>query len=173
VPELAGRELLDEWRRLMDSIISSAASVTGRSELPRDLLRAMQRQLTLVQDVLERERGFQRELASRVIAPVDAVFDMVEESSVMLRQQAEALEAAGRALAEAAGLMKLQAELVERTVVTVRHPADLVRAPGRAKQKKPGRAKPRQTGTAGQKKPGRGNRRPSKGASSQSRGRRP
>ena len=161
MPELSGHELLDEWQRLMESMIRSAASVTGRSELPRDLLRALERQLRLMQDVLERERRLQRELAGRVIAPVDAVLAMIEESSVMLRQQAEALEAAGRALTEAAGLMKLQAELVERTVVTVRHPADLVRGPGRAKQKKPGRAKGKEPG------------RPSKGAGRQSRGRHP
>lgn len=156
MPEPTGRELLDEWRRLMDSMLRSAASVPGRSDLTRDLLRATQRQLTLIQDVVERERRLQRELAGHLVAPIDAVFEMVEQSSVMLRQQAEALEIAGRALAEAAGLMKRQAELVERTVGTVRHPADLVKVPGRAKRKEPGPAA----------------RRPSEGASRGSRARR-
>jgi hypothetical protein len=125
VPELSGRELLHEWRQLMDSVIASAG---GRSELPANVLRAMQRQLELVQEVIERERRLQRELAGGLIAPIDAAFDLLEESGATLRRQAEALEAAGRALEETAGLMKHQAELFERTIGTLRQPAELAKA---------------------------------------------
>jgi hypothetical protein len=125
VPELSGRELLREWRRLMDSVVSSAA---GRSEVPHDLLGAMQRQLELVSEVVERERRMQSELAGHLFAPVDAAFDLLEETGAALRAQAETLEAAGRALEETAGLMKRQAELFERTIRTLRQPADLARA---------------------------------------------
>ena len=45
-----------------------------------------------------------------------------------MRRQAEALEAAGRALEETAGLMKSQAELFERTIGTLRQPAALAKA---------------------------------------------
>jgi hypothetical protein len=128
MPELSGRELLREWQRLMDSLVASAASVAGRSELPRQLLEPMQRQLELVQEVIERERRLQRELTGRLVAPVDAVFDLLEESGTMLRRQAEALEAAGRALEETAGLMKSQAELFERTIGTLRQPSELAKA---------------------------------------------
>jgi hypothetical protein len=127
VPELSGRELLHELRQLMDSMIASVASAGGRTELPRDLLAAMQRQLELVQEVVERERRLQRELAGSLIAPVDAVFDLFEESGATLRRQAEALEAAGRALEETAGLMKHEAELFERTIGTLREPTELAR----------------------------------------------
>jgi hypothetical protein len=41
---------------------------------------------------------------------VDAVFDLLEESGTTLRRQAEALEAAGRALEETAALMKSGAQ---------------------------------------------------------------
>jgi hypothetical protein len=125
VAELSGRELLREWRKLMDSFIASTA---GRSEVPRDLLGAMQRQLELVQEIIERERRLQRELAGRVVAPVDVIFDLLEETGATLRRQAEALEAAGRALEETAGLMKRQAELFERTIGTLRQPANLAKA---------------------------------------------
>jgi hypothetical protein len=37
-------------------------------------------------------------LAGQLLAPVDAIFDLLEESGVILRRQAEALAAAGRAL---------------------------------------------------------------------------
>ena len=146
MPELSGRELLREWRQLMDSVI---ASTGGRSELPRDLLRAMQRQLELVQEIMERERRLQKELAGRLVAPVDAVFDLLQETGLTLRRQAEALEAAGSALEETASLMKHQAELFERTIATLRQPSDLAKAAaglgrppskkGRSKQAKPRR----------------------------------
>lgn len=127
MPELSGRELLHEWRQLMDSVLA-AASAGGRSEAPRSLLQAMQRQLELVQEVIEREQRLQRQLAGGLVAPVDAVFDLLEESGATLRRQAEALEAAGRALEETAGLMKHQAELFERTIGTLRQPAELAKA---------------------------------------------
>lgn len=125
--ELSGRELLREWKRLMDSVVSSAGSITGGSELPRQLLEPMQRQLELVQEIIERERRLQGELTARVLAPVDAVFDLLEETGATLRRQAEALEAAGRALEETAGLARTQAELFERTVATLRQPAELAK----------------------------------------------
>src|SRR5450759_3579090 len=128
MPEKNARELLEEWRALLDSAIASAASMAGRTQLPRDLLPAMQRQAELLQEVLERERNLQRDLASRVLGPVDAVFDLLEETGATLRRQAEALEAAGSALEETAGLMKGQAELFERMVATLRQPSDFAKS---------------------------------------------
>ena len=112
----------------MDSVVASAASVGGRSELPRQLLEPMQRQLELVQEVIERERRLQRQLAGQLLAPVDVIFDLLEETGLMLRRQADALEAAGRALEETAGLVKSQAELFERTIGALREPAERARA---------------------------------------------
>ncbi len=128
MPELSGRELLAEWRRLMDSVIASAASVGGRAELPRRLLEPMQRQLEIVQEVFERERRLQKQLAGRLIAPVDSIFDLLEENGLMLRRQAEALETAGRALEETAGLVKRQAELFDRTISALREPTERAKA---------------------------------------------
>jgi hypothetical protein len=143
MPERSGRDLLGEWRRLMDSLISSAA---GRSEVPRDLLGIMQHQLELVSEVVERERRMQSEWAGRLLAPVDAAFDLLAETGAALHAQAETLEAAGRALEETAALMKRQAELFERTVGALRQPAELARAATgakRPKKKTTSRAAPR------------------------------
>jgi hypothetical protein len=128
VPELSGRELLNEWRALMDSVLGSAASAAERSGVPRDLVGTMQRQLEMVQDVVERERRLQRQFAGFLVAPVDAVFDLLEETGATLRRQAEALQAAGRALEETAALMARQAELFERTVGALRQPTEIAKA---------------------------------------------
>ena len=78
--DLGGRELLREWRKLMDSVVDSAASVAGRGELPQKLLETMQHQLKLVEEVIEGEKRFQREMAARLAAPVDAVYvDLFED----------------------------------------------------------------------------------------------
>jgi hypothetical protein len=128
MPDLNGRDLLHEWRQLMDAVIASAASGTGRRDLPGELLGSLQRQLELVQEVVDRERRLQGELAGRLLGPIDAVFDLLEQTGATLRQQAEALQTAGRALEESAGLMKSQAELFERTIATLREPTDLARS---------------------------------------------
>ncbi len=112
----------------MESLVASAASVGSRAELPRQLLEPMQRQLELVQEVIERERRLQREVAGHLVAPVDAIFDLLEQSGVMLRKQAEALEAAGRALEETARTVATQAELFERTIGVLREPTELAKA---------------------------------------------
>jgi hypothetical protein len=130
VAELSGRELLREWQSLMESVAKSAASVAGRPELPRQLLESMQRQLELVEEVIERERRLQGELTARALAPMDAIFDLLEETGTTLRRQAEALEAAGRALEESAGLVQTQADLFERTIATLRQPVDLAKSVG-------------------------------------------
>lgn len=127
MPDLSGSELLGEWRKLMDSVVASAASIGGRTEIPRQLLEPMQRQIELLQEVIERERALQRQIAGRILAPVDAIFDLVEESGAVLRRQAEAIEAAGRALEDTARLVKTQAELFEHTLSTMREPTELAK----------------------------------------------
>lgn len=123
----SGRELLEEWRGLMESAVSSAASAAGRPDLPRELLGAMQNQMAQMQRVVDRERLQGSELAARILAPIDAVLDLLEEGGATLRREAEALETAGRALQETAGLMKRQAELFEQTIGALREPAELAK----------------------------------------------
>jgi hypothetical protein len=133
MPEGGGLDLLREWQSAMQSVI------------PRQLVGPLQRQAELIQDVLERERRVQRELLGHVFAPLDAVFDLLEQSGSTFRKQAEALEQAARALEETAVLMKAQAEIFERGVRAIREPADLARSAAglekRPKKKGAGRKK--------------------------------
>ncbi len=146
MPELSGRELLQEWQRLMESVFASAASLTGRTQLPRQLQGALEGQLELLGEILEREQGLQREVVGLIAAPVDAIFDLLEQSGTTLRRQAETLEAAGRALEETASLMKDQAELFAQAVGTLRQPHELARAAAGLERRPP---KGGGTGSAG------------------------
>ncbi len=112
----------------MESVFASAASLAGRAEVPRQLQEAMERQLELVGEVLERERALRKELAGLVVTPIDTVFDLLEQSGATLQRQAETMEAAGRALEETAALMKDQADVFAQTIGTLRKPAQLARA---------------------------------------------
>ena len=110
----------------LSDLVSSLAS--WRGELPRQLVEPLQRQLDVVKGLAEREHALQQHVAEQVVAPVDAVFDLLQESATTLRLQAESLQAAGRALDEAAGLMRLQAEHFEQTVEAARRPVELAKA---------------------------------------------
>jgi uncharacterized protein YukE len=140
MPELGGRDLLREWQAAMRSLASTA---TGHAEVPQQLLAPLQRQIELLQEIVERERQLQRELVDRVLGPADAVFDLLEQSGATLRQQAEALEQAGRALEETAVLVKGQAELFERTVRVLREPSEFARTAAGGKRRTPAAKKRR------------------------------
>ena len=128
-----GRDLIREWRTAMQSVLAAAASVAGRAELPRQLLVPLQKQAELVEQVLERER----DLMGRAFAPVDAVFDLLEQSGAALRKQAEALSESARALEQAAELVRAQAELYESTIRTLRRPGELVKTAAGVERRPP------------------------------------
>jgi hypothetical protein len=117
-----------ERRGLIVSLLASAASVGGRGQLPHRLLEPIQPQLERVQEVLERERRLRNQVIARLLAPVDAVFDLLEGNGRILREQAAALETSARALEETAGLVKRQADLFDRTLAALREPAERAKA---------------------------------------------
>ena len=138
------RDILRDWRDAMQSIASTARDAAGRSELPKALLVPMERQLELLQAVVERERKLQADVFGHLLEPIDAVLDLLEQSGKMLRDQADALEQASAALEQTAHLIQTQAELYEGTIRALREPADLARSIAGAK--------PRQRGSRGANK---------------------
>jgi hypothetical protein len=107
----------------MQSLTDSIGSAARQSDLARQLLTPMERQAELFQEVLQRERDLQARLVRRAFAPLDAIFDLLEESGSAMRSQAEALEDAAHSLERVASLMKVQVDLFERTVKAMREPA--------------------------------------------------
>ncbi len=132
------RDILRDWRDAMQSIASTARDAAGRSELPKALLVPMQRQLELLQEVVERERKLQADVFGHLLDPIDAVFDLLEQSGKMLRDQADALEQASAALEQTAHLMQSQAAVYEGTIRALREPADLARSIAGAKPRQRG-----------------------------------
>ena len=132
-----GRDILRDWQDAMQSIASTARQTAGRSELPKALLTPMQRQLELLQEVVDRERNLQAELFGHLLDPLDAVFDLLEESGKTFRAQADALEEASAALEQTAQLMQTQAEIYENTIKALREPAKLARRVAGAKPRSP------------------------------------
>ena len=139
------RDILGEWQSAMQSIASTARQTAGRTELPKALLTPMQRQLELLQKVVERERTLQSEVFGHLIDPIDAVFDLLEESGKTFRAQAEALEQASAALEQTAQLMQTQAEIYEKTIRALREPANLARRAAGAKPRKRSTGTPKKT----------------------------
>jgi hypothetical protein len=121
-------DLLREWQAAMQSVISAVGSAAGRSDAARQLLAPMRRQAELLEQALEQQQKIQRDVVDRAFKPVDAMFDLLERSGSMMREQAEALEQAAQAVERAAGLIRLQAELFETATRTVRKPADVLKS---------------------------------------------
>jgi hypothetical protein len=117
---------LGDWTAAMQSLTESIGSATRQGDLARQVLAPMQRQTELFQEALRRERAVQGRLVQRAFAPLDAVFDLLEESGEAMRGQAEAVEHAAQALEQTAILMRTQAELFERTVHVLREPTRLL-----------------------------------------------
>lgn len=107
--------------------IATEAAGAGR-HLPAPFTAAMERQIELVRELVEREQAAQRELIGRAFEPFDAIFDLLEGSAAALAAQADALSSAARALEQAGDLVRTQAELSERTLRALRAPADLARS---------------------------------------------
>jgi hypothetical protein len=121
----------------MESIVSSAAAAAGRSEIAGDVVRASQRQLELLQEVVDSQQRLQGNVLNGLLAPVEAVFDLLQESGATLRKQAESMESAGRALQDTSALMKQQAELFERMIAMLRQPTDLARSATKGARRAP------------------------------------
>jgi uncharacterized protein (DUF885 family) len=126
--EPPAKDLVREWQAAMQSVISAVGSAAGGSDAARQLLAPMRRQTQLLEQALEQLQELQRDVVAQAFKPVDAMFDLLERSGSMMREQAEALEQAAQAVERAAGLMRLQAELFETSTRTARTPTDVLKS---------------------------------------------
>ena len=121
-------DLLGAWQRVLRELTNAAG--TGSTEAARAVTALVSRQGELLQDVLERQAGLEQELRGRVLAPVTAAVDLLEQTAGAMRTQAKALEAASVAFHQASETLDVQATLLERTVQTLRDPVATIRSAG-------------------------------------------
>jgi len=124
-------DLLRAWQSAIRDLGGTAASLaSGPAGVASDLLRPLQRQAELLQQVLERQLDFERELLGRAIAPLRATLELVDQATGTLHAQATSFRAASRTFGQLADLMDQQADLLERAGTTLRDPLATFRASG-------------------------------------------
>jgi hypothetical protein len=107
------RDLLNAWQDALKGIRGVASPATGALE-----------------HVLRRQMDFERQLVSRVLAPLNVVLDSLEGTAKAMRTQADAFEAASAAFKQSAELLDVQASMLEKAIEALRDPADFVRSAG-------------------------------------------
>ena len=139
-------DLLRAWQRSIRELGGVAASLASSpGATASDLLRPLQHQAELLQQVLQGQLEFERELLGRAVAPLHAAQELVDQATETWRAQATSFRAASKTFGQLAGLMDQQAELLERAGTAMRDPlavfrsagddvvADNARAPGKSK----------------------------------------
>ncbi len=127
--EKAGRDpadLLKAWQKAIREVGGALASAPAG--VVSDLARPLQHQAELVQQVLQRQVDFERELLNRATAPVHATVDLIDQGAETLRAQAISFRAASTTFRQLASLMDQQAELLQRAGATMRDPLGSLRS---------------------------------------------
>jgi hypothetical protein len=125
----------------MESVVAAVASVPGGSAVGRQLLEPLTQQTELLRQAVEQQQRIQAQLVERAFAPVDAIFDLLENTGAMMREQAEALHQAAQGVERAAEVTRMQAELFEGATRAARLPSDAVRSVAGAGAAAPRRAR--------------------------------
>jgi ABC-type transporter Mla subunit MlaD len=124
-------DLLKDWQNAIRDLGGVAASVaSGPAGVASDLLRPLQHQAEVLQQVLQRQLEFERELVGRAVAPLRATLELIDQATGTLHAQATSFRAASKTFAQLAGLMDQQAELLERAGATMRDPLVVFRSSG-------------------------------------------
>jgi hypothetical protein len=132
-------DLLKAWQRAIGEVGGVAASLaSGPAGAASDLMRPLQHQAELLQQVLQRQLEFERELVSRAVAPLHAAQELVDQATETFRAQAISFRAASKTFGQLAGLMDQQADLLDRAGALMHDPLNAFRsaddeAPGEEK----------------------------------------
>jgi len=124
-------DLLRAWQRSIRELGGVAASLASSpAGTASDLLRPLQHQAELLQQVLQRQLEFERELLGRAVAPLRSAQELVDQATETWRAQATSFRAASKTFGQLAGLMDQQADLLERAGAAIRDPVAVFRSTG-------------------------------------------
>ena len=106
------------------------ALVSAPPEVAQQLTVPLQRQAELLEQILQRQLEFERDLVGRVLAPASTLFDVIEQTTVAMEAQTTAYRAAATSFIQIADLIEQQAELLRLASQSVRDPVAAMRAVG-------------------------------------------
>ena len=124
-------QLLRAWQHAIRELAEAGASVASTpAGAAGDLLRPLQHEAELLEQVLQRQLEFERELLGRAVAPLQAAQELVDQATETWRAQASSFRAASKTFGQLAGLMDQQAQLLERAGAAMRDPLTVFRSAG-------------------------------------------
>ena len=124
-------DLLKAWQNAIRDVGGVASSLASApAGVASDLMRPLQHQAELVQQVLQRQLDFERELLKRATAPLHSTLELLDQATGTLHAQATSFRAASTTFHQLAALMDQQADLLERAGDTMRDPVAVFRSMG-------------------------------------------
>jgi hypothetical protein len=126
-------DLLRAWQDAIKQLGGALATpLTGQSDVVNQILGPLQRQAELLEQAVQRQVDFEKEIIGRVMAPANVMLDMLEQTSSAMSAQAKAFDAAAASFKRAAEMLELQASLLEQVRASLRDPVGALRSAGRA-----------------------------------------
>ena len=119
-------DLLRAWQQAVREVGGTLASVPAGAA--SEIVRPLQHQADLVQQLLQRQLEFERELLNRAATPLRTTLELTDQATETLRAQAISFRAASAAFHQLAALMDQQADLLQRAVATMRDPLGALRS---------------------------------------------
>jgi hypothetical protein len=113
------RDLMTTYRDLLRDL-RKQAGIAG------PLLAPLQMQADLIEQALSRQGEFERRVTG-LLEPMGALMELARDAPATLRTQAKAFETASVSFRQAAEVMNLQADLLERAGAALERPAGLLR----------------------------------------------
>jgi methyl-accepting chemotaxis protein len=124
-------DLLKAWQNAIRDVGGVAASLaSGPAGVAGDLMRPLQHQAEVLEQVLQRQLDFERELLNRAAAPLHSTLELIDQVTGTLHAQATSFRAASTSFHQLAALMDQQADLLERAGNTMRDPLAAFRSTG-------------------------------------------
>jgi hypothetical protein len=122
-------DVMSAWQDAIRQVGGVAASLaSGPAGVVDGLLPPLQRQAQLLEQILQHQLEFERELASRAIAPARAALELVQQATGTFRAQATAYRSASAIFGQLADLMEQQAQVVEHAGAAIRVPVAALRS---------------------------------------------
>ena len=101
--------------------------VSAPPEVAEQLAAPLQRQAELLEQILQRQLEFERDLVGRMVAPSGALLHVFEQTAAAMRAQTVAYRAAATSFTQIAELVEQQAEMLQLASEAVSGPVSALR----------------------------------------------